>query len=72
MNRIPKFIRTDKVCSRKKSDGKVMFIEKFKTIRELTTNRPIYTGLVSCYWFEGNVVHKALFDEKDLEKVSYC
>lgn len=71
MNRIPKFIRTDKVCRRKNPDGRVMFIEKFKTIRA-QDNRPLYTGLISCYWFEGKVVHKALFDEKDLEKVSYC
>jgi uncharacterized protein YodC (DUF2158 family) len=48
-----------------------MFIEKFKTILELKTHKRVYTGLVCCYWFEGNVVHREIFHEKDLEKIKH-
>ena len=68
MQRIPKFIRTDKVRL-KNGNGQPMFIEKFKTISRLDKLPKLYTGLIICYWFESEQVKKDIFHEDDLELI---
>lgn len=67
MNRIPRFIPSDKVCLKQSMGNTIMYIQKFKTVLELQTNRRIYTGLVYCYWFEGKYPRKQVFHEDELE-----
>lgn len=70
MRRVPKFIRSDKVKHRD-GHGQIMSIEKFKTVQRLDKTTRIYTGLVICFWFEGEKIKKDTFHEDDLELAEY-
>ncbi len=64
--RIPEFIRTDTVKLKDVRDGRIMHIQKFKTVFSPEKGKYVYTGLIVCYWQEGKEYKRDIFHEDDL------